>query len=48
MGDGRTICQTRRLRGQLTFEKYPPLQAPETFNLTGILDQMKKASHPSE
>ena len=32
----------------LTFEKYPPLQAPETFNLTGILDQMKKASHPSE
>ena len=28
----------------LTFEKYPPLQAPETYNLSRILDQMKKGA----
>jgi arylsulfatase len=25
-----------------TFAEFPPLQAPETYNLTGILDEMKK------
>jgi arylsulfatase A-like enzyme len=41
--------------GQLLWEKelesykeFPPLQAPETYNLTGILDAMKKAGHPSD
>ena len=32
----------------MTYQKYPPLQAPETYNLSGILDQMKKAGHPSD
>ena len=27
----------------MSYATYPPLQAPETYNLTGILDQMKKA-----
>ncbi len=31
-----------------SYKTYPPLQAPETYNLTGILDQMKKAGHPSD
>jgi len=30
------------------YKEFPPLQAPETYNLTGILDQMKKASHASD
>src|SRR6201995_5646205 len=28
----------------LTYEKFPPLQAPESYNLSGILDQVKKAN----
>ena len=28
--------------------EFPPLQAPETYNLTGILDAMKKGGHPSD
>jgi len=31
-----------------SYKTYPPLQAPETYNLSGILEQMKKASHPSD
>ena len=31
-----------------TYEKFPPLQAPETYNLSGILDQMKKGAHASD
>ena len=27
----------------LSYEKYPPLQAPETYNLSGILAEVKKA-----
>ena len=27
----------------LTFKEFPPMQAPETYNLTGILQQMEKA-----
>ena len=27
----------------MSYQTYPPLQAPATYNLTGILDQMKKA-----
>ena len=32
----------------LSYEKYPPLQAPETYNLKGIIDQIKRAPHPSD
>ena len=31
-----------------SYKKFPPLQAAETYNLSGILDQMKKASHASD
>ncbi len=31
-----------------SYKEFPPLQAPETYNLSGILDQMKKAGHPSD
>jgi arylsulfatase len=33
-----------------SYVKYPPLQAPETYNLTGILERVKKAAanHPSD
>ena len=41
--------------GQLLWEKelmsyktFPPLQAPETYNLTSILDAMKKGAHASD
>jgi arylsulfatase len=28
----------------LSYKEFPPLQAPETYNLTGILQEMKKAT----
>jgi len=31
-----------------SYKEFPPLQAPESYNLTGILNQMKKQSHPSD
>ena len=31
-----------------SYKAFPPLQAPETYNLTGILDAMKKGGHPSD
>jgi hypothetical protein len=33
-----------------SYEKFPPLQAPESYNLSEILQQVKKAqaSHPSD
>jgi arylsulfatase len=31
-----------------TYAKFPPLQNPETYNLSGILAEMKKKGHPSE
>jgi arylsulfatase A-like enzyme len=31
-----------------SYQKFPPLQNPETFNLTGIIAEMKKSNHPSE
>jgi hypothetical protein len=31
-----------------SYKEFPPLQAPETYNLTGILDAMRKAGHPSD
>jgi arylsulfatase len=34
----------------LSYEKFPPLQAPESYNLSGILDMVKKSnsSHAGE
>jgi arylsulfatase len=33
-----------------TYQKFPPLQAPETYNLNGVLAEMKKGpkGHPGE
>jgi arylsulfatase len=31
-----------------SYRTYPPLQAPETYNLSGILDAMKKGAHGSD
>jgi arylsulfatase len=32
----------------MTYVTFPPLQAPESYNLTGVLNEMKKANHASE
>ena len=34
----------------MSYEKFPPLQPPETYNLSGIMEQVKKAaaSHASD
>jgi arylsulfatase len=44
------IGQQLWLEHLLTFEKFPPLQAPETYNLSGIIAEVKKAgaSHGSD
>jgi arylsulfatase len=44
------IGQQLWLEHLLSYEKYPPLQAPESYNLSGIIDQIKKAnaSHASD
>ena len=46
----KTIGQQLWLEHLLSYEKYPPLQAPESYNLSGILEQVKKAnaSHGSD
>jgi hypothetical protein len=36
-------------RKELTsYKEFPPLQAPETYNLDGILKEMEKSGHPSD
>jgi arylsulfatase len=44
------IGQQLWLKHLLTFEKYPPLQPPETYNLDGIIAAVKKANanHPGD
>ena len=32
----------------MSYEEFPPMQAPETYNLDGILQEMRKAGHQSE
>ena len=32
------------LKHLMSYKKFPPLQAPETYNLSGILEQVKKAN----
>src|SRR5262249_25009215 len=31
----------------MSYKEFPPLQAPESYNLSGILREMEKSSHPS-
>jgi hypothetical protein len=38
------IGQQLWLRELESYEKFPPLQAPESYNLSGILEQVKKAN----
>ena len=44
------IGQQLWLKHLETFEKFPPLQPPESYNLSGILEEVKKAAanHPSD
>jgi arylsulfatase len=44
------IGQQLWLKHLETFEKFPPLQAPESYNLSSIMADVKKAaaSHPSD
>lgn len=32
----------------MSFKEFPPMQAPETWNLDGILKQVQDAGHPSD
>jgi len=32
----------------MSFKEFPPMQAPETWNLDGILKQVQEAGHPSD
>ena len=36
------------LRHLLTFKAFPPLQAPETFNLEGVMKEVQGSGHASE
>ena len=38
------IGQQLWMKHLLTFEQFPPLQPPETYNLSGIMEQVKKAN----
>ena len=44
------IGQQLWLEHLMTYEKFPPLQAPESYNLSQVLDQVKKANlrHPGD
>jgi arylsulfatase len=43
------IGQQLWLKQLMSYEKFPPLQAPESYNLNGIIAAVKKAGgHPSE
>ena len=42
------IGQLLWLKELMSYKGLPPLQAPETYNLDGILQEMKKAGHQSE
>ena len=38
------IGQQLWLAHLLSYEKYPPLQAPESYNLSGVIEEVKKAN----
>ena len=41
------IGQQLWLEHLLTFEKFPPLQPPETYNLSGIQEMVKNYAGPT-
>ena len=41
------IGQQLWLEHLMSYEKYPPLQNPASYNLSSILDELKKKQHPS-
>ena len=42
------IGQLLWMKELMSYKKFPPLQAPETYNLSGILREMQKSGHPSD
>ena len=44
------IGQQLWLEHLMTFEKFPPLQPPESYNLSQVIDQVKRANlkHPGD
>ena len=42
------IGQQLWLRWFETLEKFPPMQAPASYNLTQVMDQLKDKSHASD
>jgi hypothetical protein len=43
-----TFCPQGSSCGCCTFKQFPPLKAPETFNLSQVLEQVKTESHPAD
>jgi arylsulfatase len=35
-------------RHLFTYQRFPPLQAPESYNLSQVLEEVKKGSHASD
>ncbi len=42
------IGQVLWLKELESYRKYPPMQDPASYNLDQVMDQLKKATHPSE
>jgi arylsulfatase A-like enzyme len=42
------VGQLLWLKELMSYKEFPPLQAPETYNLSGILREIQKSNHPSE
>ena len=42
------IGQLLWLKELMSYKQFPPMQAPETYNLDGILKEMQNSSHPSQ
>jgi arylsulfatase len=42
------IGQELWLKHLMSYKTYPPLQAPETYNLSGILEMVKKGRHAGD
>ncbi len=42
------IGQQLWLKHLTSYHQFPPLQAPETYDLSGILEQVRKGSHAGD
>ncbi|XXF79299.1 arylsulfatase [Myxococcaceae bacterium GXIMD 01537] len=42
------IGQALWMKHLMSYKEFPPLQAPETYNLEGVMHQMKKKGNPSD